>query len=256
MRWVKEIIAMNWAEMRADAGAFWSMMLLMAVQNLLYFMLWVLMFRQVGTLGGWGLSDVALLFGAGAFGYGIFFTLLGGLDRVAEIVSDGRLDLYLARPRPVLPMVLLARARSDSLGDLLTGAVMLTVFVRPSLSQLPMLAVLVISMGLVYASARLILHALAFWGISGNANENAYMAFLCAGTNPQHGVGFIGKAILLTVFPAGYLGLVPVLAWRDHSSVILAGQLLASLVIAAFAVWLFQTGLKRYTSGNQFVMMR
>ena len=254
--WLPTLIRMNWAEMRADAGAFWSMMSLMAIQNILYFMLWVILFDRVGTLRGWGLSDVAMLFGAGAFGYGIFFTLLGGLDRLAETVADGRLDLYLARPRAVLPMVLMSRTRSDSLGDLVTGLVMMALFVRPEWSQIPMLLLLTVSMGLVFASARLVLHTLAFWGMAGQANENAYMAFLIAGTNPQHGIGTLGKYLLLTVFPAGYLGLVPVLAWREQSGLLLLGQVAASLAIAGFSVWLFHRGLARYASGNQFVSLR
>ncbi|MDB5477586.1 MAG: hypothetical protein JWM96_81, partial [Alphaproteobacteria bacterium] len=40
--WLLAIFKLNWANMISSPGAFWSMMLFMCLQNLLYFSLWVI----------------------------------------------------------------------------------------------------------------------------------------------------------------------------------------------------------------------
>lgn len=254
--WVLATIRLNWSNMTANKRAFWTMAALMCAQNLIYFSLWVMVFSRLSSLKGWGLTEVAYLYGAGALGYGAIFTVFGGLNQVASVIRNGTLDVFLARPRSPLLSVMLSRMRADSLGDVVVGLVMLTIFVRPSLHDLPLIAVLSLSAGVVYASVRLLIHSFAFWGLGEEAAESGYIAFLITATNPQKGFGTLGKILLLSVFPAGYIALLPVEILQSFSWANLAWQVGASLSIAAFAVLLFQLGLKRYSSGNKFLMLR
>ncbi len=254
--WVWAIIQINWRNMTAHKGVFWSLSLLMCLQNLLYFSLWGIVFSRIGDLRGWGLREVAFLFGSGAMGYGLVFSVLGGLNQLGHAIQDGELDLHLARPRPVLWLTLMSRMRADSLGDILTGLVMLCFIVQPPLSDLPLLAILSLSAGLVFGSVRLISHALAFWGVSGDTGENVFVSFLIAATNPLNGFSTSAKIALLTIFPAGYVGLLPVEILQNFRWDFLALQLGGSAVVFAFALWFFSKGLRRYTSGNRFLVLR
>jgi len=254
--WIFATLKLNWSNMMADRAAFWSLGLLMAVQNLIYFSLWAIVFSRISSLRGWGLSEIAFLFGAGAFGYGIFFSIFGGLNQLASYIHDGMLDIYLSRPRSVLLSVLMHRMRADSLGDVMAGLAMIFVFVRPPLDALPLIVALSVLAGIVFASFRLIVHALAFWSLSNESCENGFMAFLIAATNPQKGFGIWGKMILLTIFPAGYIGLLPVEILHHFDWQLFGLQFMGTMGVFGFALLLFQLGLARYKSGNKFIVLR
>jgi ABC-2 type transport system permease protein len=254
--WITSTIRINWINMTADSKAFWSLGALMAVQNLIYFSLWAVVFSRVSSLKGWGLPEVAFLYGSGAIGYGILFSVLGGLNQLSSYIQDGLLDVYLARPRPVLLSILMHRMRADSLGDILAGVVMLLVFVRPEWKDVPLIMALSILAGIVYAAFRLIVHTLAFWGTGNETSENGFSAFLIASTNPQNGFGPWGKFVLLTVFPAGYISLLPVEILKKFDWKLFTLQICGSFAVLAFSLWLFQQGLKRYASGNRFLTLR
>lgn len=254
--WIWLTLKVNWANMTAHRGAFWSMAVLMCIQNLIYLSLWAVVFSRFSSLNGWGMSEVAFLFGSSAIGYGILFSIFGGLNQLSGTIQSGLLDIFLARPRPILISVLMQRMRANNLGDILAGIIVVAFFVRPEISMLPLLFVLSTLSGLVFLSFRLIMHSLAFWNVGGESGENGFIAFLIAATNPQNGFGTWGKFVLLTIFPAGYIGLLPVEILRNFSWHLLGLQLVGSLFVFLFAIFLFNAGLKRYTSGNKFMELR
>jgi ABC-2 type transport system permease protein len=254
--WILAIIRVNWSNMVANKWTFYSMMLLMCIQNFLYFSMWMIIFSQMSSLRGWQLNDVAFLYGAGAAGFGLFFTVFGGLNQLGHAIQNGDLDVYLSRPRPTLLMASMQRMRPDSLGDVLTGILMIGLLGKFSLSALPLVVLLTVSTGFVYFAFRLIMHSLAFWNMTGEASERGFGAFVISSTNPQNGFSPFVKGILLTIFPAGYVGLLPVEIVRDFRWDYLALQLGASLSLFAFSIWLFGRGLRRYASGNKFLSLR
>lgn len=255
-QWIFETLRINWLNMVQNRSAFYTMMLLMLLQNLIYFGMWIIIFKQISSLKGWGLPEVSYLFAAGAAGYGLFFCLFGGLNQLGHMIHDGTLDIYLTRPRSVLFSAMMQRMRGDSAGDVLTGIILLGLFLQPALSMWPLIFVLTISSGAVFASFRLISHSLAFWGISGETSENSFTAFLITATNPQVGFAPILKLILLTVFPAGYIGLLPVEIIRDFRWDFLALQLVGSAGLVGVSIWFFNISLRRYCSGSQMTHLR
>jgi len=254
--WIGAIFRLNWKNMVTHKQSFYSLMLLMCVQNFIYFGLWVIVFSKISSLNGWGLKEVAFLFGAGAIGYGILFTVFGGLNQLGQMIENGELDIHLARPQPVLLMTLLQRFRSDSLGDVLTGIIMFAFFLRPPVETWPLMAVLTITAGMAYFSFRLICHALVFWGSDQEASENMFISFLITSTNPQNGFAPWMKFILLSIFPAGYVALLPVEILRDFRWDYLALQILGTGTILCFSIWLFYRGLKRYASGSRITVLK
>ena len=254
--WIWAIIKLNWANMVTNRKAFVTMAIVMCIQNLMYFGLWAIVFSRISSLHGWGLRDVAFLYSSGALGFGLIFTVCGGMNKLSQTIHSGALDTHLARPRPALLLALLERMRADSLGDVVTGIVMLTLFVRIPLANLPLLTALSLSAGLVFASFRLLIHTLAFWGASEDTPEGIYTSFLIAATNPQKGFNPWMKFILLTVFPAGYIGFLPVEIIRHFRWDYFALQVGSSAFLFGLSLWFFSYGLKRYTSGNKFLLLR
>ncbi len=124
------------------------------------------------------------------------------------------------------------------------------------ISKLPLILVLTVSTGFIYFAFRLIMHSLSFWGMSGDACERGFGAFIITSTNPQNGFSPLMKAILLTVIPAGYVGLLPVEIVRHFRWDYLVLQLAVSSGFFVFSLWLFGRGLRRYASGNKFLSLR
>lgn len=82
---------------------------IMAVGNAagsgLEFVAILLMFSHIDALGGFGLPEVALLYGASATALGLADLLLGNVERLGSRVRDGTLDVLLVRPAPVYVQV-------------------------------------------------------------------------------------------------------------------------------------------------------
>ncbi len=254
--WIWAIVKVNWSNMVANKRTFYSLLLLMCVQNLLFFSLWLVIFSRISSMRGWGLNEVAFLYAGGAIGFGLFFTLFGGLNQLGHAIQNGDLDVYLSRPRSALLLALMQRMRPDSIGDILTGLLMLGFMVDLNMTMIPLVTVLILSTGFVYAGMRLILHSLSFWNMTGEASERSFGAFVIISLNPQNGFSPFVKAVLLTIVPAGYVGLLPVEIVRHFRWDYLALQLTASLSLFAFSLWLFGRGLRRYASGNKFLSLR
>lgn len=254
--WITAILKLNWANMTNNRKAFGMLVMGMLFNNLIYFSVWAIFFSKISSLQGWGLREVAFLYSSGAFGYGLMFTLMGGLNKLGHTIQDGGLDIHLARPRSPLLLALLERMRADSLGDMICGVIMLSIFVQPALKDIPLILVLSLTAGLVFASVRLIAHTMSFWSSSGDAAENIFNSFLIAGTNPQKGFNPYLKLALLTVFPAGYIALLPVEILRHFRWEYFTLQVGGSLTITGFSLWLFYQGLKHYASGNKFIVLR
>ncbi|MER7400391.1 ABC transporter permease [Streptomyces sp. NPDC000151] len=82
---------------------------IMAVGNAagsgLEFVTILLMFSHIDELGGFGLPEVALLYGASATSLALADLLLGNVERLGSRVRDGTLDVLLVRPAPVYAQV-------------------------------------------------------------------------------------------------------------------------------------------------------
>ncbi|MFB6819513.1 ABC transporter permease [Streptomyces sp. NPDC056347] len=85
----------------------------------------LLMFSHVDRLGGYGLSEIALLYGVSGTAFGVADLLLGSMDRLGRRVRDGTLDTLLVRPVPVLAQVAADRFALRRLGRVLQGVLVL-----------------------------------------------------------------------------------------------------------------------------------
>lgn len=94
----------------ARPGAAISQLVLMLINNLIFFIVWALYFDRFPDLRGWGKSDVALLYGVAAFGFGLSIAIAGGMRDLSRAIVEGSLDVHLGRPRHPLPSLLMSRS--------------------------------------------------------------------------------------------------------------------------------------------------
>jgi len=230
---------------------------LMFAQNFILFGIWLVFFGNFSSIGGWQVSDMAVLFGTGAFGYGLIFFLFGGTLSVARVVSDGGLDAYLGRPKGPLLALMMSDSRPTGLGDMATAIVLWLTLGGYTVGDLPILLSMGVCVGVIFLAVALLLQSSVFFaGSMRRLAEQLMEIFILLSLNPQVGFAPLFKLAMLTIIPAGFIALLPVEIMRGLGWPGLVGLAGAAAGYLGLAILVFHWGLKRYRSANSFVMLR
>jgi ABC-2 type transport system permease protein len=248
---LNSLMQMNLASAMEYRASFISQALGMLINNGIYFLFWLIYFDRFEEIRGYRISEIYLLFAVVAGGFGLAFALCGNARNIPAIVAQGRLDYYLALPRPVLPHVLMSRLEISTIGDI-SFAVLAFLFAG-QFSLLDILLFLIVSIltAIVFVSFSTLLGSLAFY--LGNAQQLSGQAINALITFALYPTGlFKGwlKFVLLTIVPATFVGAVPVELITTHRWETLVQLALFALALATAATLVFYTGLRRYESGS------
>jgi ABC-2 type transport system permease protein len=234
-------------------GAFWMSALLMLVNSLIFFSTWWILLARFDNIGGWRLPDIMCLYGLSAGGYGLCVVLCGGLHDLSRRIEDGDLDVLLTQPKSVLLQALASRTTPSGWGDLAVGVGLLALSGRAQLQALPALLVGLTCAGVTYLACGVVMHSLAFWlGRTHTLSRALWEFTLMFSLYPPVLFGTGLRFVLYTLLPAGLISYLPVELLRAPSLATLAAALGGTAAYAAFALWLFARGLRRYASGNRF----
>jgi ABC-2 type transport system permease protein len=248
---MKALLGQSFGALTANRALFLSMSGTMFLNDVLFFMLWVVFFSGVPSVDGWTLADVAMLQGIVVTGFGTAFFLAGGSNKLGRRVLSGELDTYLARPRHPLGQLMTLECDASTLGDALYGVLLLVTFAHLRGIDLILSLVLAAAIAALFLAIVVILQSLAFFVRGGSAlGDQLFEMVLCVGFIPQHTQGLAMKIVLFTILPAGFMTIVPVEIVRHHSLTLLAGLMAAVAVYLWIAVRVFQAGLRRYTSAT------
>lgn len=249
LRFIRALIATALGESFARRGAFLLQAAFMALNNVMFFSTWWLLFARFREIRGYRLPDMLALFGVSASGFGLGIVLCGGALDLARQISEGELDALLAQPKSVLLRAVASRSNASGWGDLFSGAVFL------ALSGYNLaaagLAVVLAAVGFVATTA--VLQSLAFWAGRIDSIGRTMVDFVITFTTyPPTLFGSRLKIVLYTLLPAGIIAYLPVDFVRDPSvrTVVPAVGAVAAYVV--FASWFFGRGLRRYESGSRF----
>jgi len=223
----------------------------MILNNGVYFIFWMIFFDRFEQVRGWELRDMFLLFGVVAVSFGAGVYLFGNAVRLADLIAGGRLDYYLALPRPVLLHTLASSSVPSGMGDFIYGILSFIVAGQLTWDAIGRFIVGVAFATTVFLSFFILIHSLAFW--MGNASmlaQQATNALITFSLYPLTLFDGTAKFLLFTVIPAAFIGAVPaefVRAFTWENLLLLVG---GALVFFLLALWVFHTGLRRYESGS------
>jgi ABC-type uncharacterized transport system, permease component len=234
----------------ADRGNFALQIAGMLINDVVFLALWVLFFAGFRSVGGWGLSDVALLLGLTMCIVGLSGALAGGYRDMAVSILRGDLDALLTQPKGVIFRLLARESIASAWADLAAGVFILALFADLSTRQIP-LAALALAAGLtVYVSAAIVFASMAFWarGARSLARDlTDFMLLLSSYPGSVH-QGFV-KVAAFTILPAGFVVLTPVEMLRAPTLQGMAIVVGAAVVYAMLATGIFHVGLRRYRRG-------
>ncbi|MCI3921612.1 ABC-2 family transporter protein [Paenibacillus sp. TRM 82003] len=229
---------------------------LMVVNNFVWIFFWSIFFSRFEVVNGWELQDVMMLWAVSAGGFGIASTLFGNMTRLSALVANGQLDVYLVQPKPVLLHALASRMSVSAIGDVAFSVLLYAMFgdhtwlgfAKYALAHLVGAAILLFFM--------VIIHSFAFWiGNAEGLSAQMLNAILSFSTYPTDIFKGVGRIIVFTAMPAGFISYMPIGLMRGAVELdFLLSALGMSLFLAVFGTWFFYRGLRRYSSGNMMAM--
>lgn len=237
----------------AERGAFVMRVVLMAVNNAIFFTFWIVLLSRVPRIRGYALGDVAVLYGIVAVANGIAVFVAGGAQYLARVIHDGELDSLIAQPKPTLLYAAGLRSQPSGLGDIASGLVMIALSGRVTLLGIPVVLAAGMAGAVVLVSTAVLLHSAAFWlGRTESASGQLYEVTLMFSLYPD--TLFTGpmRWVLFTVIPAGFVGYLPAALIRAPTpgSALAIGAGVAAYAVLASRV--FARGLRVYSSGSRF----
>ena len=238
-----------WAEAVANRRSFVAQMAVMVANDLIWIFFWQVFFHRVGSVRGWTVDDMMVLYAVIALAAGLVLGALANLRSLGPLVAGGELDSALALPVDPLGFLALRQVSPVSVGDIAFGVGLFVALGHPTWTRAALWLAATAAATAVLAGFLVLLGSLAFVSRHGGAGDLGLSAIIVFSSYP---VDLFGGALRLTLFglvPAALVGSVPaqlILHPSPGRAALLAGG------AAAFGAggWLaFRLGLRRYTSG-------
>ena len=96
----------------------------MISNNLIFFALWWIFFRQFNDIAGWQLADMLLLTIIGSGGYGLSQICFGGLKNLSASIVNGDLDPFMTQPKNLLLHLAGSRSITKGWGNVITAVLL------------------------------------------------------------------------------------------------------------------------------------
>lgn len=225
---------------------------MMMVNNAVWILFWGLYFLRFPVVNGWELRDVMMMWAVSAGGFGLSAVFFGNAYRLASLIAGGQIDLYLTQPKPVLLHILISRMSVSAIGDVLFALILFTAFGDTSwIGMLKFALALLIAM-LFFLFFVVAAHSLAFFiGNAEGVAHQLFSAFLNFSTYPTGIFRGLGRLVMFTVIPAGFISYLPIGLLREAEPLFLAQAVGMALLVTCGGIGLFHAGLRKYSSGNR-----
>lgn len=239
------------ADTFANRSSFWFQVGLMVANDATWIVFWVFFFDRVGTIRGWDVQDVLVLFSILLFAAGTALGLFSNSRRVGTLAADGALDEALSLPVPPLLHVLTRRVDPANLGDLMFGPVLFALAGDPTPERTAVFVLGSVCGAVVLISFLVICGSLTlFVGGRGEQADLGFNAILILASYPLDLFGGSTRILLFTAVPAAFVTGVPARLVRHFQPGEAALLVAVAAAVAVAAIGLFTLGLHRYSSGS------
>jgi ABC-2 type transport system permease protein len=129
----------------------------------------LVIFANISSLGQWNAPDVIFLYAASASSFSLADMMLGGLDRLPQLVRDGNFDSMLFRPRSPFFQLLASDFVFSRIGRLIQSVIVVIVIsavylhVTWSLAKIAILIMAIISGSVILGAVWICGACISFW---------------------------------------------------------------------------------------------
>ena len=226
----------------------------MFLNDFAFVIVWIFFFRTFGSINRWSVNETIALQGFVAFVFGLCFAFGSGVRYLPKRINNGSFDNFLTSPRTIYMRILASNSDTSAFGDILHGVVMLSVYVylaHLSLLQVATLVTLIIPAVLILINFSLVSSLVGFLLPDAEAIARSIFELLLApGMYPTTLYQGTIRFLFLFGIPALAIGGLPVEIVRDMSLPWYLIIWLLAILWTLIAVFLLNTLVKRYESGN------
>ena len=225
----------------------------MILNNATFIIEWVVFLSLNSTFGGYTISKVILLWALAAGSYGISHFFFKDSYMLSDIINDGSLDSYLVQPRNILINAITGNVDVSALGDILY-AIIILIICRPSFLEVILFILFSFTGALIITSIAVIFGSLAFWIKKSDAIADTMTNLvICFDTYPGAIFKGITKILLYTLVPVGLSSYMPMEVLNNFNLLYFLIIIGYTIFITLFAFYIFNKGLKRYSSSSLMV---
>jgi ABC-2 type transport system permease protein len=236
-------------------ASFFSQMLGMILNDVIWLIFWSLFFSRFPAVNGWGVQDVIMLWAIVALAFGVASGIFGNSMMISDIVQKGQLDYYLTIPRNVLWHVLISKIRPTAIGDFLFGIAVFLIFGGPTPARLTIFTIVAICSAATQLGFFVMAQSLCFYiDRSDVLSQQASMGLIHFSTYPVSIFERWVKVCLYTLIPAAFVTGIPVELLKHFRWPLLGVLVAGSALYLTLAILMFNRGLRRYSSGNLLEM--
>lgn len=224
----------------------------MMLNNAAFAAFWKVLLHRVGTVGGYGFSDVMLVWALVSSSFGLAHIVFGNVRQLGRIIMEGSLDVYLLQPKDVWLNVLASKTIVSAWGDFAYGYIVLAMMTGTDLERLALFSALVLPGALIFAATFAAADSLAFFIGNASAVSSALTEFMLSFSLYPEGVYGAGlRWMLYTIVPSGFVAFMPLRIFKTLDWRFVPVLYLIAGVYVMLSYRLFNIGLKRYESGNR-----
>lgn len=226
--------------------------LIMFLNDVLLVFIWVIFFTKFKSINGWEFKNTLMLFSTFLFAFSFAIIFFPGVLRIAEKISNGKVDVFLTQPKSVLFRMLTDDFRLSLFGDFLFGVVILfyvaSQYGYSNLFFIPLTG-LFSAWGIVVTAGSFALFG--FWISKFHSAANNFFWTLDApAMYPQNSIVGGIRVLFFTVAPSlWYISFSYEFVSR-HAFNMLGVVILYDVVMTLFMVIVYRLGIKKYESGN------
>lgn len=222
----------------------------MILNNASFIVQWIILFSLKEEIGGYTIKEVILLWGIATSTFGVAHILFNKAFELSDLIINGKLDTFLVQPKNVFLSVISSETRISALGDLIYGYICLGLY-GITIKNLVLFTIFSITGAIILTAFASIIGSVSFWIVKGDiladSLNNIMLNFATyPGTIFKNGI----RTILYTIIPVGIANYMPVDTILNFNFVNFVYIIFFTVVITLLAFWVFNKGLKRYSSSN------
>lgn len=222
----------------------------MILNNASFIIQWIVLFELRENIGGYTLKEVILLWGLAAGVFGIAHIFFNKAFEISDLIINGKLDTFLVQPKNVFLSVISSDTSISAIGDLLYGYICLFIY-GITIKNFILFTLFSITGGIILTAFCSILGSLSFWIVKSEAiADSLNSAMIHFATYPRTIFKNVVKILLYIIIPVGIANYLPVEIILNFDICKFVIVILFTILVSVLAFWIFNKGLKRYSSSN------
>lgn len=222
----------------------------MMLNNASFIVQWIVLFYLKEEIGGYTIKEVILLWGMASGTYGVSHILFYKSFELSDLIINGKLDTFLVQPKNVFISVITSETSISAIGDLIYAYICLILY-GINIENFLLFTIFLITGAIILTAFASIIGSISFFIVKGDIlSDSLTGAMTNLATYPGNIFKNSVKLILYTLIPVGIANYMPVDTILNFSLTNFIYIIIFAIAIALLAFYVFNIGLKRYSSSN------